>query len=100
MYLDIIPVRGGADMSMRHVLWKWGFAPEHVLVAGDSGNDEGMLVGRTLGVVVANHSRELNRLKRHPRIYFAEAPHAAGILEGIKYYNFLDQIVIPNDRID
>ena len=100
MYLDIIPVRGGSDLSMRHVLWKWGFAPEHVLVAGDSGNDAGMLLGRTLGVVVGNYSRELARLRHRPRVYFAEAPHAAGILEGINYYNFLDQIVIPNDRID
>ena len=67
---------------------------------GDSGNDAGMLLGRTLGVVVGNHSSELNRLKDLPRIYFAEAAHAAGILEGIHYYNFLDKIVIPNDRIE
>ncbi len=100
VYLDIIPVRGGSDLSIRHVLWKWGFAPEHVLVAGDSGNDAGMLLGRTLGVVVANHSKELNRLRNRPRIYFAKASHAAGILEGIEYYNFLDKIVIPNDRIE
>ena len=100
MYLDVIPVRGGSGLSMRHVLWKWGFAPEHVLVAGDSGNDAGMLAGRTLGVVVANHSKELNRLRNRPRIYFANAAHAAGVLEGIKYYNFLDKIVIPNDRIE
>jgi sucrose-phosphate synthase len=100
MYLDVIPVRGGSDNSMRHVLWKWGFAPEHVLVAGDSGNDTGMLLGRTLGVVVANHSPELNRLRNYPRIYFAKAAHAAGILEGIEYYNFLDSITIPNDQIE
>ena len=100
MYLDIIPVRGGSELSMRHVLWKWGFAPEHVLVAGDSGNDAGMLSGRTLGVVVGNHSRELERLRNQPRIYFAQASHAAGILEGIAYYNFLEKIVIPNDRIE
>lgn len=100
MYLDIIPVRGGSDLSIRHVLWKWGFAPEHVLVAGDSGNDAGMLLGRTLGVVVGNHSRELRQLRNRPRVYFATASHAAGILEGIDYYNFLDQIVIPNDRIE
>ncbi|QDT89277.1 HAD-IIB family hydrolase [Gimesia algae] len=100
MYLDVIPVRGGSDLSMRHVLWKWGFAPEHVLVSGDSGNDAGMLLGRTLGVVVGNHSEELERLRNRPRVYFAEASHAAGILEGIKYYNFLDKITIPNDRIE
>lgn len=99
-YLDIVPVRGGSDMTMRHVLWKWGFAPENVLVAGDSGNDAGMLLGGSLGVVVGNYSTELKRLKNRPRIYFAEAAHAAGILEGIKYYNFLDKIVIPNDRLE
>lgn len=100
MYLDIIPVRGGSDLSLRHLLWKWGFSPEHVLVAGDSGNDSGMLLGRTLGVVVGNYSKELERLKRRPRIYFAEGCHARGILEGIEYYQFLRNIVIPNDRID
>lgn len=100
MYLDIVPVRGGSDLSMRHLLYKWGFAPEQVLVAGDSGNDEGMLKGRTLGVVVGNHSAELEPLRKWPRVYFAEAHHARGILEGIDYYQFLDHITIPNDRID
>ena len=100
MYLDVLPVRGGSDLSVRHVLWKWGFAPERVLVVGDSGNDAGMLLGRTLGVVVANHSPELNRLRKRPRIYFAKGSHAAGILEGIEYYNFLDKIEIPNDQIE
>lgn len=99
-FIDIIPVRGGSDLSLRHVLWKWSFTPENVLVAGDSGNDAGMLLGRTLGVVVANHGPELNRLRNRPRIYFAEKPNAGGILEGIEYYNFLGNITIPNDRIE
>jgi len=98
MYLDVIPVRGGSGLSLRHLLWKWGFSPEHVLVAGDSGNDSGMLLGRTLGVVVGNYSPELERLRGRPRVYFAEAPHARGIIEGINYYQFLGNIVIPNER--
>jgi sucrose-phosphate synthase len=100
MYLDIIPVRAGSELSIRHLLYKWGFSPEQLLVAGDSGNDEGMLKGGTLGVVVGNYSPELEKLRQLPRIYFAEATHARGIMEGIQYYNFLDHIVIPNDRID
>ncbi|QDS96728.1 Mannosylfructose-phosphate synthase [Roseimaritima multifibrata] len=98
MYLDVIPVRGGSDLSMRHLLWKWGFSPDNVLVAGDSGNDAGMLLGRTLGVVVGNYSPELEVIRNRPRVYFAEAEHARGIIEGIHYYQFLDNIVIPNDR--
>ncbi len=100
MYLDVIPVRGGSDMSVRHLLWKWGFSPDNVLVAGDSGNDAGMLLGRTLGVVVGNYSPELESLRNRPRVYFANAQHARGIIEGINYYQFLDNIVIPNDRIE
>jgi sucrose-phosphate synthase len=100
MFLDVVPVRAGSGMSVRHLLYKWGFAPENVLVAGDSGNDEEMLKGRTLGVVVGNYSPELEKLRKWPRIYFAQATHARGILEGIEYYKFLDHIVIPNDRIE
>ncbi|MFT5302875.1 MAG: sucrose-phosphate synthase [Mariniblastus sp.] len=100
IYLDVIPVRGGSGLSLRHLLYKWGFAPEQLLVAGDSGNDEGMLKGRALGVVVANYSPELEKLRKLPRIYFADSPQAQGIIEGINYYNFLDKIVIPNDSIE
>lgn len=100
IYLDIIPVRAGDELAIRHLLYKWGFSPEQVLVVGDSGNDEGMLKGRTLGVVVGNYSPELEKLRKLPRIYFAEAAHARGIIEGVNYYNFLDHITIPNDRIE
>lgn len=98
IYVDIVPVRGGSDLSMRHLLYKWGFPPEKVLVAGDSGNDVGMLLGHSLGVVVANYSPELERFRNRPRIYFAKAAHARGLLEGIEYYQFLGDIVIPNDQ--
>ena len=98
--MDVVPVRGGSDLSIRHLLYKWGFAPEQLLVAGDSGNDEGMLKGRTLGVVVGNYSPEMEKLRKLPRIYFAESAHAKGIIEGINYYNFLDRIVIPNDATE
>jgi sucrose-phosphate synthase len=79
--------------------YKWGFPLENILIAGDSGNDEGMLSGSTLGVVVGNYSKELEKLRKYPRVYFAQAHHAAGILEGIRYYNFLDIITIPNDKV-
>jgi sucrose-phosphate synthase len=97
-FLDVIPVRGGSGMSIRHLAIKWGFSPEQLLIAGDSGNDEGMLRGRMLGVVVGNYSPELKKLRKRPRIYFAKGEHARGILEGIQYYNFLDHVTIPNDE--
>ncbi len=100
IYLDIIPTRAGSGVCVRHLCMKWGFPLEKVLVAGDSGNDEEMLLGGTLGVVVGNYAPELEKLRGRPRIYFAEGTHARGIIEGMKYYNFLDHIEIPNDRIE
>ncbi len=97
MFLDILPVRGGNGVALRHLLFKWGFPPDHVLVAGDSGIDEEMLRGRTLGVVVGNHGPELKKLKKQPRIYFAQGHHARGVLEGMEFYQFTGNISIPND---
>lgn len=97
MFLDVIPTRAGSGVAVRHFAYKWNFPLEHLLVAGDSGNDEGMLTVNALGVVVGNYAKELERLRTYPRIYFAEAEHAAGIIEGIRYYNFLETIQIPNE---
>jgi sucrose-phosphate synthase len=100
IFLDIIPARAGSGLCIRHLAMKWGFPLEHILVAGDSGNDEEMLRGGTLGVVVGNYSPELEKLRNRPRIYFAEGHHANGILEGIEYYSFLGNLRIPNDRVE
>lgn len=99
MFLDIVPTRAGGGLCIRHIAYKWGFPLEHILVAGDSGNDEGMLTGNTLAVVVGNYSKELEKLRKYPRVYFAENNHAAGIIEGIEYYHFFDNIRVPNDKV-
>lgn len=98
MFLDILPVRAGSGLCIRHMAFKWDLPLEHILIAGDSGNDSEMLAGNTLGVVVGNYSVELEKLRHYPRVYFANAHHAAGIIEGIEYYDFLNTIRIPNEK--
>lgn len=95
MYLDILPIRASKGLAVRYLASKWGFVPERILVAGDAGSDEDMLSGETLGVVVANHSPELEKLRGRERIYFSEQECAAGILEGMHYYDFLGAIRMP-----
>ncbi|MDN5753604.1 MAG: HAD family hydrolase, partial [Nitrosospira sp.] len=68
--------------------YKWGLPLRAFLVAGDSGNDHEMLIGDTLGVVVANHSPELASLRGNEQIYFANARYADGIAEGMAHYAF------------
>ncbi|MFC2173516.1 HAD-IIB family hydrolase [Acidobacteriota bacterium] len=96
-YLDLLPIRASKGGALRYLGVKWGLRPERFLVAGDSGNDEEMLRGNTLGVVVGNYSKELNRLRGKPRIYFAGKANADGIIEGIDYYDFLGVIQIPEE---
>ena len=99
-YLDVLPIRVSKGQAIRFIAIKWGLPLERFLVVGDSGNDEEMLLGDTLAVVVGNHSQELEKLRGKPRILFAEGSHAWGILEGIEYYNFLGDIRVPEEEPD
>lgn len=99
-YLDLLPLRASKGFAIRYLAGKWGLPLERLLVAGDSGNDEEMLCGNTLGVVVGNHSPELAHLRGRPRIYFAKARCAWGVLEGMEHYDFLGSIRIPEEEND
>lgn len=87
-FLDILPIRASKGHAIRFLAYKWDLPLEQFLTSGDSGNDSEMLVGDTLGVVVGNHSEELESLRGLDKIYFAEGHYAAGILEGIQHYQF------------
>ena len=95
VYLDVIPVRASPGLAIRFFCFKWNLEPQRLLVAGDSGNDWDMLSGDTLGVVVSNHTPELDRLRGRPRVHFAQSAHARGILEGIDCYDFFGDIRVP-----
>lgn len=87
-FLDVLPVRASKGRAIRYLAYKWGFQLNDFLVSGDSGNDIDMLSGDTLGVVVGGHSEELKLLAADERVFFAEAPYARGILQGIAHYRF------------
>ena len=91
-YLDILPHRASKGKAIRYLSYKWTIPLRQILVCGDSGNDEEMLRGEPLGVVVGNYSRELDSLRGVRNVFFAREPCAAGILEGIKRYQFIDKI--------
>ncbi len=90
-YLDILPYRASKGKAIRYLAYRWNIPFENILVAGDSGNDIAMLKGEMLGVVVANYSKELEVLRGQKRIYFAKEKYAAGIIDGIKHFNFLKE---------
>lgn len=90
-FVDILAPRASKGKAIRHLSDKWNIPLKRIATAGDSGNDRDMLMGRTAGIVVANHSTELDSLQntRANLVYFARSAHAAGILEGLRHYGFL-----------
>jgi sucrose-phosphate synthase len=91
-FLDILPYRASKGKAIRYLSYKWTIPLRQTLVCGDSGNDEEMLRGEPLGVVVGNYSKELEPLKGARNIFFAKEHCAGGILEGIEHYQFIDNI--------
>ena len=88
-FLDILPYRASKGKAIRYLSYRWNIPYENILVAGDSGNDEEMLKGELLGVVVGNYSHELDYLRESKRVYFSNVNYAGGIIDGINYYKFL-----------
>jgi sucrose-phosphate synthase len=88
-FLDVLPHRAGKGKAIRYLADKWGLDPKKVAVAGDSGNDTEMLTARFPAIVVGNHEEELAELRGKRGIVFAEAPHARGVLEGLRRLGFV-----------
>ncbi|MBL1215516.1 MAG: HAD-IIB family hydrolase [Ignavibacteriae bacterium] len=87
-YIDLLPFRASKGRAIRYLSYRWNIPLDSILVGGDSGNDEDMLTGELFGVVVANHTKELDKLKGRRRIYFADSKFANGIIEGLDHYKF------------
>jgi sucrose-phosphate synthase len=98
-YLDVLPPRASKGLAIRYLAFRQKLSLRRFLVSGDSGNDVEMLLGDTLGVVVGNHSPELETLRGLDQIYFAEASYARGILEGIRHYGFGTRPAGSADRV-
>lgn len=96
-YLDVLPMRASKGRAIKYLAYRWGLPLNRIMVAGDSGNDEEMLKGDTLGVVVGNYSPELERLRGSHQVYFAQGRYANGILEALKHYAFLPVGLAPRD---
>ncbi|MBD2295361.1 sucrose-phosphate phosphatase [Anabaena sphaerica FACHB-251] len=92
--LDILPLTSDKGQAMQFLRQKWKFAAEQTVVCGDSGNDIALFaVGNERGIIVGNARPEL--LQWHNQNpadyrYLAQNRCAAGIMEGLKYFGFLE----------
>lgn len=88
-FLDLIAARGGKGEAIRFLQNRLGISAERVVVAGDSGNDVEMFLPPFRGIVVGNADEDLKRLNGS-NIFKAESFHAAGLLEGLRYWGVLE----------
>lgn len=89
--VDILPKPASKGQAIRFLADKWNWPHDRIITAGDSGNDRDMLSGIGQGVIVGNHTSELVGLdkRRAGQIYYADRPHAGGILEGLRHFGAL-----------
>ncbi|MFH7320665.1 HAD-IIB family hydrolase [Desulfurivibrio sp. D14AmB] len=92
-FLDILPYRASKSKALRYLSYKWNIPLPGIMICGDSGTDAQMLRGDTCGVVVGNYSKELESLRGQRKMYFSKKEYAAGILDGIRHYQFLQEPV-------
>lgn len=88
-FLDILPFRASKGKAVQYLSYKWEIPIGNIMVCGDSGNDAEMLGTNALGVVAGNHDTELDKLRGKRRVYFSAQPSAAGIIDGLHHYQFL-----------
>jgi sucrose-6-phosphatase len=96
--LDVLPANGGKGHALKWLCDRMDIALEHVLVAGDTGNDSNMFhlpkVGR---IVVGNALPELRESVAHLETFNATRGFADGVLEGLSYFKVVPETMVSSD---
>ena len=90
--LDILPSNGDKGLALQFLRHKWEVSAETTVACGDSGNDIALFRGEEKGIIVGNAKSELRQWyhqNQNETLYLAEAHYADGILEGLKYFEFV-----------
>jgi sucrose-6-phosphatase len=90
--LDILPQGADKGKAMQFIQAQYEISDPHTVACGDSGNDIA-LFGNNKGIIVGNAQPELlNWHAQNPAShrYLATASYAAGMLEGLDHFGFLD----------
>lgn len=95
--LDVLPAGIAKDYAVRYLHDHTGIDEEHLVYAGDSGNDRAAMLTGYRVIVVGNADAALKQDLAaesavrgiSERIYFAQAPYAAGVLEGLRHFEFV-----------
>jgi hydroxymethylpyrimidine pyrophosphatase-like HAD family hydrolase len=88
-YIDVLPVTMGKGQAVLFLQWALGLDQQHVVVAGDTGNDVPMFETGLQGVVPSNALDELRRVAIQPWHYQSPLPAAQGVLDGLYHFGLI-----------
>ena len=91
VYLDVLPPGVNKGTTLRRVLRWLERGETDVVVAGDTLNDLALFETGLSGVVVGNCEAALReRVAGREHLYLADGEGAAGILEGLRHFGWLE----------
>lgn len=91
VYLDVLPAGVNKGTTLRRVLGWLAREEADVVVAGDSLNDLALMESGLCGIVVGNcEAGLLERTRGLEHLYHAEGTGAAGILEGLRHFGWVE----------
>lgn len=96
--LDILPGMAAKDKALDYLQELLQIPKEHIVYAGDSGNDLAAFVSGYNAIVVANTAgpvcEETIRLAREKgiesRVFFARHKYTRGVIEGCRHFNIFE----------
>lgn len=99
--LDILPRFANKGNSLSWLLKHLEIPRENALVAGDTGNDSAMILKKNIkGIVVGNAQPELLEAVIGKDVFMATEFFADGVLEGLKAFNVIETITLPEGPLD
>lgn len=90
---DILPKNGDKGLAVKFLRDKWQISPQFTITCGDCGNDISLFQGSEKGIIVGNAKSELLQwyeANQRESLYLAKTYCANGVLEGLKYFGFLE----------
>jgi hydroxymethylpyrimidine pyrophosphatase-like HAD family hydrolase len=97
--IDVLPFPLGKGTVVQFLQEDLGLDPARVVVAGDAGNDKQMFETGYKGILPANAHAELKTVACAPRHYHSHLPAARGVLDGLKFFGFIEEGK-RNDGVD
>jgi len=99
--VDLVPTQADKGLAVQFLQRKWEINDSQTVVCGDSGNDIALFsAGNPYGILVGNAQPELRKWYQQYQTnyrYLANQFYAAGILEGLSYFNLLELSKLKND---